>query len=541
MDTLDLEHALLSLSLGEALGLQTAQPLTEAGPLADTLPVLPDGLLGTVALTELLSGTVAGVALPLLDLGPFGGSSGLAGFGLLGSLSGDVLDLGGVLDDLVLPLLQGTVETVDGLLGLVEDGLPSALGLAEGLDGLLGDVLTGDLSGWNAAVGTLPSLLGGGLGLRPGDTLGSTLGQVELVIGQVIDQLESLLGNDLPLPAVLDDLPLDETVQAIQQILGNTLVPLVGAGVDLLQDIVTDLQTALDAGNLAALGVLTHDLVGQTVDTVQAVAGLVATEALGPGLDLAGGAIDQVHALVGDLLNPLGEALPVLAPALGQAGQVLDFASETVTGLDNTVAPVLDAVGVLLDDLVLIMDGALEVLAPALDQVDGLLAGGDLPLLGGLLGAGLGDPLTVLEDLPLLGDLLSPVGDLLAGAGLALPGAGGGGLADGLPLLGDLLGGGLGDPLALLEGLPVVGDLLAPVQDLLAGLAGSNDLGLDSLLGVATGLPAGDLLAAPVQAVLDTVGSLSSDLPLVDGLTAPLSPVLETGLLDKLLSAGGTP
>ena len=104
-----------------------------------------------------------------------------------------------------------------------------------------------------------------------------------------------------------------------------------------------------------------------------------------------------------------------------------------------------------------------------------------------------------------------------------------------------VLTGGLGDPLALLEGLPVVGDLLAPVQDLLAGLAGSSDLGLDSLLGVATGLPAGDLLAAPVQAVLDTVESLSSDLPLVDGLTAPLSPVLETGLLDKLLSAGGTP
>lgn len=538
MDTLDLEHALLGLTLGEALSLQAADPAPAAASLSDAPLALLDGVLGTVALTELLSGTVAGAALPLLDLGTLGGAGGLPDLGLLASLGGDALDLGAVVDGLVLPLLGGTLDAVDGLLGLAEDGLPTALELADDLEGLLGDVLAGDLSGLQATLGTLPAQVNGLLGLLPADTLGSTLGQVELVIGQVIDQLEGLLGNDLPLPAVLDDLPLDETVQAIQQILGNTLVPLIGEGVDLLQDIVTDLQTALEAGHLAALGVLAHDLAGQTVDTVQAVAGLVATEALGPGLDLAGAAIDQVHALVGGLVSPLGEALPVLAPALGQAGHVLDLLSDTVSGLDTTAAPVLDAAGVLLDDLLLVVDGALQVISPALGTLDSLLAGGDLPLLGGLLGAGLGDP---LEGLPLLGDLLAPVGDLLAGAGLALPGSGAG-----LPLLGDLLGGGLSAGTGLggpLEGLPV-GNLLAPVQDLLAGLVGGSDLGLDSLLGVASGLPAGELLApvqALAQAVLDPVEALAADLPLVEGLTAPLSPVLENGLLDKLLPTAGTP
>lgn len=530
MDTLDLEHALLGQSLNQLLALQSTEAGGTVAALADAAPGLLDGLQGGgLALQELLSGTVAGAALPLLHAESLAELSALLGTGPLGSVGGSSLDLGPLLDDLALPLQGSLLETIDDLLGLAPDGLPAVDGLLD-LDGLLGEVLAGDLGGLSQALGGLPAQLGG-LGGLGGTTLGSTLSQVETVIAQVLDQLEGLLGDDLVLPVVLDDLPLDETVQAIQQILGNTLVPLVGEGVDLLQDIVIDLQTALDAGTLAAISGLSHDLLDHTVGTVQAIAGIVSVEALSPALDLGASAIDQVNDLVAQLASPLGDALPVLDPALAQVQQRLDGVGELVGTLDTLAEPVLEAGSGALDNLVQIVDGALAVLAPTIGTVDALLQGGDLPLLGGSLG----DPLNVLDGLPLVGDLLGAVTGLLGGSGLPLGGSGG------LPLLGDLLGSdllsaGLADPLAVLEGLPLDGGLLAPVQALLGGLPLVGDApGLDGLLGAAEGLLGGDLPALGLEPVAEIADSLLGELPLLDGLTAPLGGALHLGGLDTLI------
>ncbi len=507
MDTLDLEHALLGQSLNQLLALQSTEAGGTVAALADAAPGLLDGLQGGgLALQELLSGTVAGAALPLLHAESLAELSALLGTGPLGSVGGSSLDLGPLLDDLALPLQGSLLETIDDLLGLAPDGLPAVDGLLD-LDGLLGEVLAGDLGGLSQALGGLPAQLGG-LGGLGGTTLGSTLSQVETVIAQVLDQLEGLLGDNLVLPVVLDDLPLDETVQAIQQILGNTLVPLVGEGVDLLQDIVIDLQTALDAGTLAAISGLSHDLLDHTVGTVQAIAGIVSVEALSPALDLGASAIDQVNDLVAQLASPLGDALPVLDPVLAQVQQRLDGVGELVGTLDTLAEPVLEAGSGALDNLVQIVDGALAVLAPTIGTVDALLQGGDLPLLG--------DPLNVLDGLP------------LGGSG-------------GLPLLGDLLGGdllpaGLADPLAVLEGLPLDGGLLAPVQALLGGLPLVGDApGLDGLLGAAEGLLGGDLPALGLEPVAEIADSLLGELPLLDGLTAPLGGALHLGGLDTLI------
>lgn len=523
MDTLDLEHALLGQTLNQLLALQSTEAGGTVAALADAAPGLLDGLQGGgLALQELLSGTVAGAALPLLHAESLAELSALLGTGPLGSVGGSSLDLGPLLDDLALPLQGSLLETIDDLLGLAPDGLPAVDGLLD-LDGLLGEVLAGDLGGLSQALGGLPAQLGG-LG---GNTLGSTLSQVETVIAQVLDQLEGLLGDNLVLPVVLDDLPLDETVQAIQQILGNTLVPLVGEGVDLLQDIVIDLQTALDAGTLAAISGLSHDLLDHTVGTVQAIAGIVSVEALSPALDLGASAIAQVNDLVAQLASPLGDALPLLDPVLAQVQQRLDGVGDLVGTLDTLAEPVLEAGSGALDNLVQIVDGALAVLAPAIGTVDALLQGGDLPLLG--------DPLNVLDGLPLVGDLLGAVTGLLGGSGLPLGGSGG------LPLLGDLLGGdllpaGLADPLAILEGLPLDGGLLAPVQALLGGLPLAGDApGLDGLLGAAEGLLGGDLPALGLDPVAEIADSLLGELPLLDGLTAPLGGALHLGGLDALI------
>lgn len=179
-------------------------------------------------------------------------------------------------------------------------------------------------------------------------------------------------------------------------------------------------------------------------------------------------------------------------------GEMPDELREGITLLAEGLAPVVDAVD---ENLPLDM---------ITDQLPGLGIAGDGGLLADLTGQ---DPVGMLlgsnGTVPALvgGGNDGALGDILPEGGLpGLPGGGDGGAPelpglDGLPLVGDLLGGGLpglpggdgGAPeLPGLDGLPIVGDLLG---------GGLPDL------------PGGDGGDSPLAPVTDLVGGLVGGLP----------------------------
>lgn len=270
------------------------------------------------------------------------------------------------------------------------------------------------------------------------------------------------------------------------------------------------------------------------------------------GLPLPGDGSDPLTGLLENLgmLGDLTGEIPVLGDIIGgilngdiggDGGLPLDLEGllgglsggdlEAVTGLLDQVPVLGDVLEQVLGALTCESGNPLSCLAGAGDQLSGLT---------GLLG-----------EIPVLGDVLDPL--LATLLGLADGGLGGGegnpldmltGALDQIPVLGDLLnqllgtlGGGLpgGDggfepDLSLLENIPVLGDLLT---GLLGGALG-GDLDLDGLLGGVLDGPVGD-----GGALVPTVGDLLEQIP---ALGDPLAGLLETltgndeSLLKQLLS-----
>lgn len=179
--------------------------------------------------------------------------------------------------------------------------------------------------------------------------------------------------------------------------------------------------------------------------------------------------------LLGELTGTLGSAVESIATGNNEGGisSVLTGLGDGLeTGLSSTPLAVLgEGANTLLDTV----GGGLGGLGDAISSV-----GGETPaspvtnLVGDLLGSLEGDVNSPLAEVPLLGGVL----DSLTG-GLDI----GSGSLDGIPLLGDLLGGGLlgGAEGGLLGGAPLVGDLLgalSPSQGTPINSASGSDGGL---------------------------------------------------------------
>lgn len=264
-----------------------------------------------------------------------------------------------------------------------------------------------------------------------GDVLGMGLGALTNVLGMVADQVSGL-GEGTPLA------PVSNLVSDLLGTSGPNTEGGVGGVVGTLVNVTDSVGQLLEP--VPVLGDLAGTLAG-VVDSVSlgnndgGLSGIVT--GLGSGLE--SGLSSTPLALIGEGGNTL----------LNTVGGVLGGAGDTISslGANTPVSPVTNLLGDLIGsqggDVGLSLSG-IPLLGGLIDNLTGGLAGvsdllDDIPLLGDVIDGGLlgGTDGGLLAGVPVLGDLLS--GDLLGSlSSISSSSSSGGDLLGGLPLLGDL-------------------------------------------------------------------------------------------------------